>query len=106
MAKKIKTTKIENETEHWREVLLKKALGYKVTETTDEYARTDNDLVLTKRKVSVKYFPPDLQALQLLHEYDGVLDDYSKLTDEQLEQEKQKLLEQLQNNQESDDENE
>lgn len=71
--------------------LLDKALGYETKEITEEYALSGDELVLQKRKTSVKTYPPDLTALQMLLEEkkDG---DLSQMSDEDLEKEKQKLL--------------
>ena len=74
--------------------LLDKALGYETKEVIEEYGLSGDELVLQKRKTSTKTYPPDLSALQMLLENreDG---DLSSLTDEELEQEKKKLLELL-----------
>ena len=45
--------------------LLKKATGYSRDEVQEEYAVTpEGDMVLTKRKVTKKYYPPDSTALK------------------------------------------
>ena len=70
------------------------ALGYQVAEVTEEYAEVDGQLKLTKRKKTKKDVPPDLKAVQLLlaaKEEKGLL----QWTDEELEEERQKLLEEL-----------
>ena len=74
--------------------LLKKALGYEVDEVTEEYNMEDDALKLTKRRVVKKHIPPDYSAVKVLCEYfNGTgLEDY---TEEELIQEKQKLLNQL-----------
>ena len=77
------------------EALMKVALGYQVSEVTEEYAEVDGALKLTKRKKTKKDVPPDLKAVQMLlmNEADG---GFSHLTDEELEAEKAKLLAALQ----------
>ena len=71
--------------------LLKVALGCKVAEVTEEYAEIDGELKLTKRKKTKKDIPPDLKAVQiLLGEYG--LPETEKMSDEQLEKERQRLL--------------
>ncbi|MBQ7348621.1 MAG: hypothetical protein IJW47_01360 [Clostridia bacterium] len=76
--------------------LLKKALGYKVTETVEEYVESDEgEIKLLKKKVTKKNVPPDVTALKIL------LDETAKkplteMTDEELEIEKQRLLNELQ----------
>ncbi len=71
--------------------------GLKTIETTNEYVldQQTNDMVLVKRKVNEKTIPPNVDLLKLV--YNKLVDevDYNKLTDEQLEQEKQKLIQQL-----------
>ena len=75
-----------------REAILKVALGYSVGEVTEEYDARDGELKLIKRKETHKDIPPDLKAVKLLLE-DGT--DYSALSDEELEEEKKRLLQQL-----------
>lgn len=71
--------------------LLDKALGYETKEVVEEYGLSGDELVLQKRKTSVKTYPPDLSALQMLLERRGE-DDISMLSDKELEEEKQKLI--------------
>ena len=80
-----------------QEVLIKKAVGYTTEEITEEFSKVDDDLVLNKRKVSTKSYPPDLSALQILIE-NYKLDDnneFENMSLEELENEKIKLLKQL-----------
>ena len=73
------------------DAIMKVALGYSVEEVTEEYGVEDGELKLVKRRETRKDIPPDLKAMKLL------LDDkdYSALSDEELEAEKQRLLKQL-----------
>lgn len=91
MKKKIKKeiTKDEN----FKDVLLKKAIGYKVEECVCEYGIVEDECRLIKKKVSEKYYPPDLNALQLLLQES--VTSFDGMTDEELEQEKQKLIKKL-----------
>lgn len=73
------------------EALLKAALGCRIAEVTEEYAEVDGELKLLKRKKTKKDIPPDLKAVQLLLET-GTERDISALSDEELEEEKQRLL--------------
>lgn len=82
--KKVSNKKIEK-------ALLDKALGYETKEVIEEYGLSGDELVLQKRKTSVKTYPPDLSALQMLLERRGD-GDLSGLTDEELEQEKKRLI--------------
>ena len=76
-------------------LLLKVAKGCKVAEVTEEYAEVDGQMKLLKCKKTKKEIPPDLKALQLLLG-SGEISDLSKLTDEELETEKKRLLSVLQ----------
>ena len=71
--------------------IMKVALGYSLEEVTEEYGVEDGQLKLVKRKETKKDVPPDLKAVKLLMDDK----DYSALSDEELEREKQKLLKQL-----------
>lgn len=76
-------------------VLLKKATGYLYDETAEEYSvDTDGREVLTKRKVTTKYCPPDATALKTYLEM-GTGDGVESLSDTELEKEKNRLLELL-----------
>lgn len=76
--------------------LMKVALGFEVAEVTEEFAEVDGELKLTKRKKTKKEIPPDLRAVQLLLAENGAENDYSKMSDEELEREKLRLLASLQ----------
>lgn len=76
-----------------REALIRRAVGYDTEETVEEYSGTGEDVTMVRRKVTKKNVPPDISAAKLLLEEAGV--DYSAMTDEQLEEEKQRLLELL-----------
>ena len=73
------------------EALLKVALGYQVSEVTEEYAEVDGELKLTKRKKTKKDIPPDLKAVQLLLSSQQA-EELNTWTDEELEAERRKLL--------------
>ena len=55
----------------------------------EEFAVQDGELKLVKKKVTKRDIPPDIKAVKLL------LDGREELSDEQLEAEKEKLLELL-----------
>lgn len=78
------------------DALLKVALGYQVSEVTEEYAEVDGALKLTKRKKTKKDVPPDLKAVQMLLSTDGEGATFAAWTDEDLEKEKTRLLAELQ----------
>ncbi len=74
-----------------KEAILKVALGYSLEEVTEEYDVKDGALRLIKRKETKKDIPPDLKAARLL--YEG--QDLTRLSDEELEREKERLLAEL-----------
>lgn len=63
----------------------------KETEVTEEYAEVDGEFKLLKRKKTEKDILPDLKAVQLLLESCEERD-ISLFSDEELEEEKQKIL--------------
>lgn len=75
------------------EAILKVALGCTVEEITEEYAEVDGDMRLVKMRKTEKNIPPDLKAVQLLLQ--GEDRDVSTLSDEELEKEKIRLIEEL-----------
>ena len=70
----------------------KVALGFSLEEVTEEYGVENGELKLVKRRETRKDVPPDLKAVKILIGEK----DYSLLTDEELEAEKNRLLAQLQ----------
>lgn len=80
-----------------KEALLKKALGFDSDEIIEEYSSDENgNSVLIKRKITKKFNPPDISALKFLLEQQQLYDDeISKMTDEQLLKEKERLLQLL-----------
>lgn len=75
--------------------LLKRAKGYRYNEVQEEYSvKEDGDFVLTKKKIVKKYCPPDSSALKTY--LDIASDkDTSSLSDEELEKEKQRIIEKI-----------
>ena len=70
--------------------LLKKALGFDAKEIVEEYAADDGgEVKLSKKKVTTKCVPPDVAALKMILERAVPLSAYS---DEELEKEKERLL--------------
>jgi len=69
--------------------LYKKAVGYTVTEKTMEYS-PEGDVV--KKKVTSKHYPPDITALKAYLELVSEGEDLEKMSDEELESEKKRLL--------------
>ena len=86
--------KTERKEEQLSDALLKVALGYQIAEVTEEYAEINGELKLTKRKKTKKDVPPDLKAVQLLLAAEGG-GEYASWTDEELQAEKERLLQAL-----------
>ena len=76
-------------------ILKQSLLGLKTTETTTEYVVDDETgkLKILKQKVNEKKLPPNNDLLKLVYQHftkDEM--DYDELSDEDLENEKQRLL--------------
>ena len=72
--------------------VFRRAVGYDVQEITEEYSG-DNELV--KRKVSSKYYPPDMTAVKTMLELGLDSDELKNMSDSQLKELKKRLLRQL-----------
>ena len=71
--------------------LIKKALGYDATEVVEEYSSdSEGEIRLLKKKITTKNVPPDMSALKFL--LDETEKDLTKMTDEELFEEKVRLL--------------
>ena len=81
------------------DAVVKRACGYSAVETVEEYAAVDGSFELVKKRVTTKDVPPDIAAAKLILD-DGDMDE---LTDEQLEAEKRRLLEELRSDDENDE---
>ena len=81
--------------------LEKKARGYELQEVLEEYVLDDDNLKLSKKKVSTKQIPPDTMAIKVLLELDSLQqdDNLERLTDDELLKEKEKLLSYLKDEQ-------
>lgn len=93
--------------EQIKDALLKKALGYESVEIVEEYTTDENgQAVLSKRKITKKFNPPDINALRFLLEQSSLSDDeISHMTDSQLIQEKERLLQLLKEKEKEENEN-
>ena len=80
-----------------KKLLLKAAKGYKIAEVTVEYSEVNGKMQVTKRKETKKDVPGDLKALQMLLENEKTECSVGagELSDEELEKEKLRLLEEL-----------
>jgi hypothetical protein len=68
----------------------KKAMGYVSVETVEEYACSDGELVLQKRKIKKTDVPPDVSAVKLMLEISTLLQD--DMTEEEVKKEKERLI--------------
>ncbi len=93
-------SKTDKKEEKLEDALLKVALGYQLAEVTEEYSEVNGELKLTKRKKTKKDIPPDLKAVQMLLSVEG--EEYSALSDEELEKERSRLLTLLKKEQEKE----
>ena len=73
-------------------ILLKKAKGYAFKERTDEYVVVDGEKKLVKSKVVTKRVQPDVNAIKALITLTDDNTDVTKMTDEQLQVEKLRLI--------------
>lgn len=89
---KIKRKNAKNGDEQLTDALKRVAFGYSLEEVTEEYSVEDGEVKLTKRRKTHKDVPPDLKAVKML--LDGAENGLSlaQMTDEELEKEKQRLL--------------
>lgn len=67
----------------------RRAVGYAVTETAEEYALVDGQMTLVKRKVNKRDVPADVSAQKLYLELSG---EEEKLSAEEVKREKKRLL--------------
>ena len=72
----------------------KKAVGYTAEECVEEYGVSEGQLTLCKRKITVKEVPPDLSAVKMLMDLDKA-NPYENMSEEELENEKNRLLQLL-----------
>ena len=74
------------------QALVKKAIGYDTVETVEEFSEADGEIKLLKRKVTTKSVPPDVSAVKLLLEMQSEERDIVDMTDEELENERVRLM--------------
>lgn len=76
--------------------LLKKAMGYKVKENSLEYViDEEGNRKPVRGKLQTKYYPPDVSALKTYLEIRDNTDELESMTDEELEAEKRRLINEL-----------
>lgn len=74
-----------------KDALKKCAVGFGTSEVVEEFTVEDGELKLLKKKVTRRDIPPDIKAVKMLMDEGGL----DALSDGELEEEKQKLLELL-----------
>ena len=81
-----------------QKALLKKALGYNADEIVEEYVvDEDGKERLSKKKITKKFISPDIPAAKvLLENYSDYSSKYENMSDEELMNEKIKLIKLLQ----------
>lgn len=85
--------------------LIKKALGYTQEEMVEEYAKVDDDIVLSKRKITKKDVPPDMNAIKFLMTVKDISNkDIKNMSLKELESEREKYKQILENYEENDSE--
>ena len=85
--------------------LIKKALGYTQEEMVEEYSKVDDDIVLSKRKITKKDVPPDMNAIKfLLSVKDMSNKDIKSMSLKELELEREKYKKILESYEENDSE--
>lgn len=74
--------------EEVKSALKKCAVGFGTSEVVEEFSVEDGELKLVKKKVTRRDIPPDIKAMKMLLDENGV----QELSDGELEAERQKLL--------------
>lgn len=97
-------TKNQNPEEVLRQTLIKKAKGFVIEEVLQEFSVDENgNMVLVKKKITQKEIAPDSSAIKYLLELENLNSNrFANMTDEQLKQEKIKLLNLIKGEEESE----
>lgn len=74
-----------------KDALKKCAVGLSASETVEEFAVENGELKLIKKKVTRRDIPPDIKAVKMLLDGDGI----EAMTDEELAAEREKLIKTL-----------
>ena len=75
-----------------KKALIKCAVGFDTSEVVEEYAADGDELKLVKRKVTRRDVPPDIKAVKMLLDGEAGV---AELSDEEIEERRQKLIEML-----------
>ncbi len=74
-----------------KDALKKCAVGLSASETVEEFAVENGELKLIKKKVTRRDIPPDIKAVKMLLDGDGI----EAMTDDELAAEREKLIKTL-----------
>ena len=74
--------------EQIKDALKRCAVGFGTSETVEEFSVEDGELRHVKKKVTKRDIPPDIKAVKLLMDGEGL----DGLSDESLEEEREKLI--------------
>lgn len=76
------------------EALFSRAIGFSKDEVSEEYNMVEDKLMLTKKKLNSKYYPPELKAIEMIMERYELSSDkrYDDYTLEELTKEKERLI--------------
>lgn len=85
---------MESNNDDLARAVYKRAVGYTSTECVEEFSMQDGQLAMTKQKVTTKEVAPDIAAAKLVMESLGG-NPYDSMTDEELKEEKERLLKML-----------
>lgn len=88
---------LRNQSLNEKEKLIGLVKHYNMKEVIEEYTEVDGDMKLLKRKVTVKNVPPDIAIIKMIIDNTK---EAKKLSDDELEEEKQKLLKLLKDKEE------
>ncbi len=78
-----------------KQALIKRALGYEAIDEVKEYSVDENEnLKLTKKKITKKFISPDITAAKALLEFyfNDKKDEFENMSDNELLYEKERLL--------------
>lgn len=71
-----------------KQALKKCAVGFETGEVVEEFVMEDGELRLVKKKVTKRSIPPDIKAVKMLLDGEGL----SGLSEEELERERENIL--------------
>ncbi len=91
----MKKEKVDSVDESIKNALIKRALGYEAVDEVKEYSIDENEqMKLTKKKITKKFVSPDISAAKTLLEYYFAenKNEFEQMSDEELLRERERLL--------------